>query len=89
MIQPRALVCLGATGRAGSPRPPGPGPEGAWLGPRLAFAPAVIVTVHPSAILRLTAPSERQTAMARFVDDLRLAARAGAGESDGEAGNPP
>jgi DNA polymerase len=35
----------------------------------------VVVTVHPSALLRITGEAERTTAMDAFVADLRLAAR--------------
>ncbi len=36
----------------------------------------VLLTVHPSSLLRLTDDAERDEAMKRFVDDLRVAARA-------------
>jgi uracil-DNA glycosylase len=75
-IQPRVLVCLGATA--------------AWavlgkitkisehrgellesdLGSR------IVVTVHPSSILRIQDSDARQVAMRHFIDDLRTARRA-------------
>jgi DNA polymerase len=74
VIKPRVLVCLGATaaqallGRAfrvsrdrGRPIPS-------------AFAPYVLATVHPSALLRAR-DAEREAAIARFVADLSEAAR--------------
>jgi len=35
----------------------------------------VLVTVHPSSLLRITDDAERDQAMERFVADLRVAAR--------------
>jgi uracil-DNA glycosylase len=39
-------------------------------------APSVVVTVHPSSILRSRDDDERHAAFASFVDDLRVAAEA-------------
>jgi DNA polymerase len=76
VVRPRVLVCLGAVAVQ------------ALLGskvkvtkdrgrplefPRL--APAVLVTVHPSSILRARDAAEREAAMAGFVSDLQVVAR--------------
>ena len=77
-IAPALIVCLGATA------------TGAMLGPasrvgalrgriiRRAEAPPVLVTVHPSFLLRL-AGADRDSAIAQFVADLRVAKRFTAG----------
>jgi uracil-DNA glycosylase family protein len=74
LVNPKTVVCLGVTaarsvfGRAvtiGRTR----GREHVVDGRR------VIVTVHPSSLLRVADEVERATAMAAFVADLRLAAR--------------
>jgi DNA polymerase len=76
LVRPQALVLLGATAAQ------------ALLGGNIrvtrdhgrpiesALAPLVLVTVHPSAILRSRDRASRDAAMAGFVDDLRLAAQA-------------
>lgn len=75
-VQPRVLVCLGATAaqallgrqfRITQSR-------GQWLESDL--APGVMATVHPSSILRAPDSEARRAAMAQFVADLRLVARA-------------
>jgi uracil-DNA glycosylase len=70
VVQPRVLVCLGATAAQ------------ALLGPAFrvsrdrgrlvpsALAPHVLATVHPSALLRTSDEEEREAAIARFVADL-------------------
>jgi len=74
LIQPTALVCLGATAAQ------------ALLGPRFRvtqergrFVPSslaryVLATVHPSALLRAPDDETRRREMQRFVDDLRVVA---------------
>jgi len=74
LIQPTALVCLGATAAQ------------ALLGPRFRvtqergrFVPSslaryVLATVHPSALLRAPDEETRRREMRRFVDDLRVVA---------------
>src|SRR6267143_5283363 len=74
LIQPTALVCLGATAAQ------------ALLGPRFRvtqergrFVPSslaryVLATVHPSALLRAPDEETRHREMRRFVDDLRIVA---------------
>ncbi len=76
LVRPRALVLLGATAAQ------------ALLGPKVRvtrdhgrsldsdLAPLVVVTIHPSAILRSTDRAARDAAMAGFVADLRIAAQA-------------
>lgn len=75
LVRPHVLVCLGATAAK------------ALLGPTFRVtrrrgeliksnqAPTVLATVHPSSLLRAD-PESRPAEMARFVDDLRQAARA-------------
>jgi uracil-DNA glycosylase len=74
LVDPSTVVCLGVTAaRAvfGKPVTIGRtrGREHEVDGRR------VVVTVHPSALLRVTDDAERATAMDAFVADLRLAAR--------------
>jgi DNA polymerase len=71
VIQPRAIICLGATAAQ------------AVIGPKFKvsvqrgeFVPSelaeyVTATVHPSSILRAPTDEARRTERARFVDDLR------------------
>ena len=75
LVKPKALVLLGATAAQ------------ALLGPDIRvtrdhgqpidsdLAPTVLVTIHPSAILRTTDRASREAAMAGFVADLRVAVR--------------
>jgi uracil-DNA glycosylase len=75
LVQPRALVFLGATAAQ------------AYLGRNFrvttqrgvplesSLAPVVIATVHPSSIIRIKASEDRELEMKRFVDDLAVAAR--------------
>ena len=74
VIQPRVLVCLGAV------------PAQALVGRHVKvtqdhgrpleseLAPVVMVTVHPSSILRQRDAAARETARRGFVEDLRVAA---------------
>ena len=76
LVQPNVVVLLGATAAQAVM-----GPKfrvTAERGKRLesALAPTVIATVHPSSILRAPSPDDRRAAMAAFVADLRVAARA-------------
>ena len=78
VVKPEVLVCLGATAAQ------------ALLGRDIrvtrdrgrllesGLAPVAIATVHPSSILRVTDSKEREREQARFVADLRLAAKAAA-----------
>jgi DNA polymerase len=75
LVKPHALVCLGATAAQ------------ALLGPQVRvgrdrgrpvdsdLAELVMLTAHPSAILRQRDDSERAAAMDEFVDDLSAVAR--------------
>ena len=40
------------------------------------FAPKVMATVHPSSLLRLTDDNDRRQQTERFIEDLKVAARA-------------
>ena len=73
-VTPRVLVLLGATaaqallGRSFRvTRDRGRPIEGTG------FAPYVLATLHPAAIVRITDAAEREVAFAGFVDDLRAA----------------
>lgn len=75
IIQPRVLVCLGATAAqfvfgkdARIERDRG------QLRPS-AYAPQTLVTAHPSSLLRIAEASEKEPAFARLVSDLALASR--------------
>jgi DNA polymerase len=73
LLQPQLIVCLGATAAR------------AVLGPQFRLmrdrgvvrasmlGPEAVATVHPSAILRITHPGQRETAYAAMVNDLRFA----------------
>lgn len=75
-IQPRALVCLGATaaqallGRSFRVTE--------WRGQLVSspLAPLVLATVHPSSILRAPDDAARRAELARFVEDLAVLAAA-------------
>jgi DNA polymerase len=76
LIKPLAIVCLGATAAQ------------ALLGSTFrvtrhrgefvtsTLAPLVLATVHPSSLLRAPDPETRHRETDRFIDDLRLVARA-------------
>jgi uracil-DNA glycosylase len=76
LVRPQAVVCLGATAAQ------------ALLGPAFrvtqhrgefiqsTLAPIVLATVHPSSLLRAPDDETRHRETERFVDDLRLVARA-------------
>jgi uracil-DNA glycosylase len=78
LVQPSVLVLMGATAAQ------------AMLGQavrvtrdrgsRIAsdLAPHVLVTIHPSAVLRARGSAERESAKAGLIEDLRVAARLGA-----------
>lgn len=75
LVRPRAFVALGATAaRALLGRPvPVTAERGHWL-PR-ADGLEVLVTLHPSALLRVVDAQARDAAFAAFVQDLRQARR--------------
>jgi probable DNA metabolism protein len=74
-IQPRLIVCLGATAAQ------------SLLGPQFRltkhrgeflpsnYAPALLATNHPSAILRVPDPKMREESHAQFIADLKLVAQ--------------
>ncbi|MGO2179602.1 MAG: hypothetical protein ACTH5I_13545, partial [Cellulosimicrobium funkei] len=63
-----------------SPGAPGGGgrsePSVGGRRPRPTDAPRVVLTTHPSALLRVRDRAQREAAFAALVDDLRLAADA-------------
>ncbi|HCC55731.1 MAG TPA: uracil-DNA glycosylase [Solibacterales bacterium] len=71
-IQPELLVCLGATaGRSIMGRPVKVMTErGHFLG--YPGGREVLITVHPSALLRMPDPATRDAEFRRFVEDWRL-----------------
>jgi DNA polymerase len=72
LVRPDIIVCLGATaGQAlfGS-RFSVTRERGRFLSS--SFAPFVLATLHPSALLRIREPEERRAAVERFVADLKL-----------------
>lgn len=75
-VQPEVIVALGATAaRAVLGRPVKIGEErGAVLEPPPGFLSPVVVTTHPSSILRIRDSADRATAFDAFVEDLRVAA---------------
>ncbi|WP_085978594.1 UdgX family uracil-DNA binding protein [Rubrivivax gelatinosus] len=80
LVRPRAAIALGATAaRQLLGRPVGVMHErGRWL--RRDDGLAVLVTLHPSALLRGD-PAERETAWAAWLDDLRAADAVAHGEA--------
>jgi DNA polymerase len=81
-VKPRVVICLGATALFALA---GPGVQltksrGQWL--QTDLADRVIATTHPSAVLRVREPEQREQAFRDLVRDLRLAAR-------GLHGRPP
>ena len=85
LVRPGAIVALGATAaRAVLGRPVAVLRErGVWL--ERADGRPVLVTLHPSALLRLP-PEDRVQAMGTWWSDLAVAAR---GPSRGSVGEPP
>ncbi|HEX5047065.1 MAG TPA: UdgX family uracil-DNA binding protein [Gammaproteobacteria bacterium] len=76
IVQPRVVVCLGATaGRALLGRDFLVTRDRGRIVPS-PFAPRVLATIHPSALLRLPDSLERTAGMEAFIEDLRIAGRA-------------
>ena len=75
-VRPEVIVALGATAaRALLGRPVKIGEErGAVLDPPPGFRVPVVVTTHPSSILRIRDSADRETSFDAFVGDLRVAA---------------
>lgn len=81
-VRPAVVVCLGATaGRAVLGRPVRVGAErGALLpGPAELASAQVLLTTHPSALLRLRNAEDREPAFGRLVADLAVARDAARG----------
>jgi DNA polymerase len=72
VIKPTALVCLGATAAQAllGPKFRVTRQRGEWISAR--WAPHVMATIHPSAILRAPDDEARRVEMGRFVADLTL-----------------
>jgi DNA polymerase len=72
LVKPAALVCLGATAAQAllGPTFRVTRQRGEWV--RARWAPRVMATIHPSAILRAPDDEARRAAMGRFVADLAL-----------------
>jgi DNA polymerase len=72
VVKPEALVCLGATAAQAllGPKFRVTRQRGEWISAR--WAPHVMATVHPSAILRAPDDEARRAEMQRFVADLGL-----------------
>jgi uracil-DNA glycosylase family protein len=74
-VDPRVVVCLGATaGRAVLGRVVRIGAERGKPIPHASRV--VVITTHPSALLRVTGRSEREAGLEALAGDLRVAARA-------------
>jgi DNA polymerase len=72
VVKPTALVCLGATAAQAllGPKFRVTRQRGEWISAR--WAPYVMATIHPSAILRAPDEEARHAEMERFVADLGL-----------------
>ena len=71
VVKPAVLVCLGATAAQAllGPKFRVTKQRGEWIASR--WAPRVMATVHPSAILRAPDDAARRAEMERFVADLK------------------
>jgi uracil-DNA glycosylase family protein len=77
VVRPDVIVCLGATAaRAVLGRPVAVGAVRGRVLEDAVDGVRVVVTTHPSAILRLREPADREAAAALLVADLTVAARA-------------
>jgi uracil-DNA glycosylase len=72
VVKPSALVCLGATAAQAllGPKFRVTRQRGEWISAR--WAPHVMATIHPSAILRAPDDEARRAEMERFVADLAV-----------------
>lgn len=77
-LAPKVIVCLGSVAAQSFFGPKFKMTErlGEWL--EQPFAPKLLVTYHPSAILRMPTHEQRDEARTRLVDDLKRARRASA-----------
>jgi uracil-DNA glycosylase family 4 len=75
VVRPRVVVCLGATaGRSVLSRPVRVGAERGTVLPEQAGGSSVLITAHPSSVLRLRGRSGWEGAFAELVADLTVAA---------------
>ena len=77
LIRPEVVVCLGVTAARSvlKRRITISGSRGETLTSPEGYP--TLVTIHPSAILRIPVPADREAEEQRFIDDLRRAARVG------------
>ena len=77
LIRPEVVVCLGVTAARSvlKRRITISGSRGETLTSPEGYR--TLVTIHPSAILRIPVPADREAEEQRFIDDLRRAARVG------------
>ena len=74
-IKPKAVLCLGATAAQSLLGPAVRVTEQRGKPIDSPLAEVVMVTVHPSSLLRLPSDADREKEHARFVEDLRALAR--------------
>jgi uracil-DNA glycosylase family protein len=75
LVQPRVLVCLGATAAQALLGRGFKVTQGRGIFVESTLAPFVTATVHPSSILRAPDPEKRRAETAAFVADLKKVAR--------------
>jgi uracil-DNA glycosylase len=75
LVQPRLIVALGATALRSLAGKPLPVMENRGRTLPSVFGVPMFVTVHPSSLLRVPDPAEREAAFARFVADLKKIGR--------------
>jgi DNA polymerase len=80
LVKPRIIVCLGATAAQALIDPKFKVTERRGELIPTTLADFIVATVHPSSILRARDDDARHAEMARFVEDLRIVARARAPE---------
>jgi uracil-DNA glycosylase family protein len=76
VVKPRGIVCLGATAAQSlmGPKFKITRDRGQFFAPELAWAPWLLATLHPSAILRMPDEVARREARAQFLEDLKKVA---------------
>ena len=75
-VKPKTLICLGATAAKALVRPDFAILRERGRVPDSELAYQVIVTVHPSYLLRMPPGEERELELARWISDLTLALKA-------------
>jgi uracil-DNA glycosylase family protein len=73
-VRPKAIVCLGVTATHGVFGRPKKISEYRGQLIESELCPSVLITVHPSSLLRITDHGEREASMKHFVGDLRIVA---------------